>query len=302
MPDDLFRVEGKTEIGVHPLAAIFPMLSDEELAELAADIKENGQLHPIICTVDGKLIVDGRNRIAACKIAGVEPWFENRICSEEEARALIVSANLQRRNMTKGQQAMALAMIHPEPAKRGGTKDRGSMFGDQTLVTRERLSLARAVYRASPDVLAPVVLSGAMSLDAAILELEARRREAESDTVRIARLRNEAPDIADLVLEERLGLEEAIAALDKRIAEAKRVEASKRDTIYRTAEAIYSGTRAWAVDDFIAGVGDRIADPEFRDTLLGRLRLDPNTPTCDEIMKGAASLCKIINYLMEHKK
>src|SRR6516165_3714670 len=44
--------------------------------------------------------------------------------SEGRALAYIVSANLNRRNLTKGQQAMALAMIYPEPARgRGKTDD-----------------------------------------------------------------------------------------------------------------------------------------------------------------------------------
>ena len=39
----------------------------------AADIKANGLVHPIMLDVDGKILVDGRNRLKACEIAGVEP-------------------------------------------------------------------------------------------------------------------------------------------------------------------------------------------------------------------------------------
>jgi ParB-like chromosome segregation protein Spo0J len=57
---------------VHPIADLFPMMTDEELADLAADIKANGLLHPIVVDKEGALI-DGRNRARACEIAGVEP-------------------------------------------------------------------------------------------------------------------------------------------------------------------------------------------------------------------------------------
>jgi ParB-like chromosome segregation protein Spo0J len=57
---------------VHPYADAFPMMSDDKLDALADDIKVNGLLHPIIRDKDGRL-VDGRNRLAACKRAGIEP-------------------------------------------------------------------------------------------------------------------------------------------------------------------------------------------------------------------------------------
>ena len=41
----------------------------------------------------------------------------------DDPRAYIISSNIARRHMSKGQQAMAVAMMYPEPAK---TKRKGS--------------------------------------------------------------------------------------------------------------------------------------------------------------------------------
>jgi N6-adenosine-specific RNA methylase IME4 len=61
-------------IPVHPAANIFPMMDEKRLAELALDIQENGQQVPIRL-LDG-LLIDGRNRLAACRIAKVQPIFD----------------------------------------------------------------------------------------------------------------------------------------------------------------------------------------------------------------------------------
>jgi hypothetical protein len=101
---------------VHPLAALFPMMTDDELVELADDITTNGLLHPLVIDANGVLI-DGRNRLRACEIARVEPRFEQ--LDGRDPTGFIVSANIARRHLSKAQQAMALAMIYPEPEKGG---------------------------------------------------------------------------------------------------------------------------------------------------------------------------------------
>lgn len=63
--------------GNHPYADEFPMASAEELDELAASIATVGLIHPVVLTPQG-LVLDGRNRLAACEKAGVEPTFETR--------------------------------------------------------------------------------------------------------------------------------------------------------------------------------------------------------------------------------
>ena len=80
--------------------------------------------------------------------------------------------------MTKGQQAMALAMIYPEPTPGKRNDLSGGLTGSakERHALSERLSLARAVLRAAPDDLAPQVLVGGLSLDKAFEEVEKRQR------------------------------------------------------------------------------------------------------------------------------
>src|SRR6516162_8020043 len=96
----------KSKYKVHPVAALFPMLSDQELKELAEDIKEKG-LQQAIMLDKNEQIVDGRNRMAACEIAKITPKFET--LNGIEPEAYIISQNLARRHMTGGQRAMVAA-------------------------------------------------------------------------------------------------------------------------------------------------------------------------------------------------
>lgn len=92
---------------VHPAAAIFPLLSGEPFSELVADIRQHGLRHPIVL-LEGA-ILDGRNRAAACELAGVEPRFEEFI--GEDPIAFVVSTNLRRRHLDEAQRAMVAKRI-----------------------------------------------------------------------------------------------------------------------------------------------------------------------------------------------
>lgn len=85
----------------HEYAALFPMATDAELQEMAADIRQRGLLCPII-TLDGK-VLDGRNRLRACEIAGATPRFQK--YAGADPLADVVSWNLKRRHLTPSQQA-----------------------------------------------------------------------------------------------------------------------------------------------------------------------------------------------------
>jgi hypothetical protein len=203
----------------HTAADIFPMMTADELAELAADIKANGLAIPVVIDSKAGLLIDGRNRLAACNLAGVEPRFEE--LGDRDPLAFIASANLNRRNLTKGQQAMLLAMIYPEPEKGGrGRKSAAINCAETSQFSRRRLEQARSVLAFSRPM-AEDVVSGVRKLDAALGEVEAARSQSEGEHARLDRLRSGAPDLADLVAEERMTLGEATAAWTQRESERR---------------------------------------------------------------------------------
>lgn len=207
------------KIPVHEAADVFPMLQEDELKELAEDIKANGQHQPIIIK-DGVLI-DGRNRLAACKIAGVEPIVQE--LDGQDPVAYILSANINRRHLTKGQRAMAVAMIYPEKGR--GKSPTKLEFNAETL------RKAREVLRILPE-LAKQVRDGNPSLNEAYEKAKSYRQSSEYAAECLARLRKEAPDLADLVEEERMTLPEAIAAYEAR----KQQEKNDREAVYSLLE------------------------------------------------------------------
>ncbi len=91
----------------HPIADIFPMLSNDELNVLADDIKANGLEVPITL-FEGK-ILDGRNRFQACMIADVDATFVE--YTGDDPLQFVVSHNLHRRHLNESQRAMAAARI-----------------------------------------------------------------------------------------------------------------------------------------------------------------------------------------------
>jgi hypothetical protein len=93
----------------HPIADVWPMMDETKLAELADDIRKNGQLVPV-WVYEGK-ILDGRNRWAACQIAGVEP--KTKEYTGDEPTAFAVAMNDRRRHMNKGALAAVAAELEP---------------------------------------------------------------------------------------------------------------------------------------------------------------------------------------------
>lgn len=224
---------------IHEAAAVFPMLPEDELQELAEDIKANGLLDPIVLDHDGAL-VDGRNRLAACRIAGVEPRYTS--LNGHDPVTYILSKNVARRNLTKGQRAMAAARM------RLLSKQATREVAESSAVSASRVAQASTVIQHAPD-LADAVMAGTMPLNAAYDEARQRKAEAETreerakrDERNLAMLRVSAPDLADLVAEERMALGEAMGAYETDREMMRRMLAARtRRTRYT--EAIHQAAR-----------------------------------------------------------
>jgi len=89
----------------HPLSEVFPLMAKDELESLAKDIQIHG-LNDQIVVLDG-MILDGRNRFEACRIAEVEPMFRD--YDGDDPEAFVQSQNYHRRHLSESQRAMAAA-------------------------------------------------------------------------------------------------------------------------------------------------------------------------------------------------
>lgn len=98
----------------HPAAEILPLMEGADLQALAADIRANGLREPIwLYEMErGKRVVlDGRNRLRACVLAGVDPSF--RVYEGDDPVAFVVSHNVPRRHLSVAQKAACAAEMLP---------------------------------------------------------------------------------------------------------------------------------------------------------------------------------------------
>lgn len=175
---------------VHEHAEYYPMLSEEQLVELAADIQENGQRDPITVTSDG-ILIDGRNRWEACKRLGIEPKIE--VQDVEDVGAFVRSRN-ERRHQPTGSRAMstALSLEHDGKRKKNDKGDgywaRGSLMSrsghkeTESSHFRKRVNEAGLVLDLLPD-LAWQVVDGTVALDDAYRQACAERDNREAERI-----------------------------------------------------------------------------------------------------------------------
>jgi hypothetical protein len=185
---------------VHPLCDLFPLMNGSDLGCLEGDLLENGLINPIVVH-EGQL-VDGRNRLLACKSAHVKPrfveWRDVRSGSESLAR-WIWSVNAERRHLTldqylavqvafgawEEQQAAKLKMVeggkaagkgrpqqgvtkssHPNPPPERAPAVR-SKLAKQLNVSEHKVQQALNVQKADPGLLKEVTKGTVKLSDAA---------------------------------------------------------------------------------------------------------------------------------------
>jgi anti-sigma28 factor (negative regulator of flagellin synthesis) len=224
---------------IHQYAELFPMMTAAELEALAADIAENGLLHPIVLWRGA--ILDGRNRLLACEKAGVEPRFEELIregdtdLDESRALRLVISANVQRRDLTAAQRAIVAARTWGlDGYSKGGRPEKGKLIQTESVSQRQltgqfhissaSLTQARDVLAEAPD-LAAQVESAAMSLAAAHDQLQQRRKQ----TAQKAKDAERVTEYKEAISSGEISLDEALQKAIEQEREQKERDAAEAD-------------------------------------------------------------------------
>ena len=226
---------------VHPAAALFPLLPDAELAELADDIRRRGLTHPVWLwnDPDGKTwLLDGRNRVRASALASVRA--ETRVFNGDELEAVefAISENVRRRHLTTGQKAAvayeALPVIEAATAERERRR-RAAAAAAQVRDERGRLAAKPAPNVAADRTCADLHTCGESAEHArpkperAVDLAAAKAGTSGRATAQFKRIAEQTPDLAVKVRSGELALD----AAEKELRHRQRVEARRTEDLER---------------------------------------------------------------------
>lgn len=164
----------------HPIANIFPAMSDSEFQSLRDDIEQYGQREPI-WLYEGK-VIDGRHRLRACTELGKAPRTE--AYDGFDATAFVVSLNLHRRHLSESQRAMVAAKLaNLENGQKASSANLQSTAVSQTraaemlnVSTRTVAAAAKVKDEGAPELVAAVE-AGHVSVSAAAAVAEAPKEQ-----------------------------------------------------------------------------------------------------------------------------
>ena len=251
---------------IHESAELFPMLPQDELSELALDISSNGLNHPLVyAVIDGEnVLIDGRNRLAACKLADIEPRYLE--FEGDDIEAFILSENINRRHMDKGQRAMAVAMMFPE--KRQGKKNTSLKFNE---VSSGYIRQARTVLAYAPTLAKEVLAGNGSKLHQAYDIAKQIKADHESKTSAYERLKSEAPELVALVDDESLSVEEALRTHKERIKEREAAEKANRHAAFKLLASVFQASELFHNEAFSDHYSDLLSKhPDEFTQLTGR--------------------------------
>lgn len=159
-----------------PVAQESPDMSNEELAELVADIRVHGQLVPI--WKSGDEVIDGRKRLMACQKLGIEPKIVD-LSPEQRPKDIAYSLNLIRTHYTPSQRAMFAAkratatkadagsMRHPATTNLELLGKTVGQAAKETGVSSSTVAVAKRVMRLAAPEVTSAVEAGKLSLHSA---------------------------------------------------------------------------------------------------------------------------------------
>lgn len=219
---------------LHPLCSMFPPISDEELSLLAESIRANGLREPVVMI--GDLVLDGQNRIAACKLAGVDPHY--REFNGSDPLAFVLDVNLHRRHLNTAQKAQIASRL--ATLTHGG--DRKSQSAQQNQIIGQLFDLT--------------------------IEEAAKRCDTSTDAVvKYRRVESSDPDLAERAVRGHVTLNAAVDLINSRQAKLSAMPKTntERDVTKdsKIVEAVITGDNSdliYEVAKLYVKAEDRIAD------------------------------------------
>lgn len=223
----------------HEIANVWPLLDDEKLQELAADIRANGLVNPI-WTYEGK-VLDGRNRYKACLLANVAPKFNE--YKGDEPTAFAVSMNDKRRHMNKGQLGAIGAELEPYFAK-----DAKKRY-DQTVGRPKRFEPKHEVKAPdfgskSVEKIPPISTPATSPKQPQTKELNARQEAAKSVGVNdryvqdAKKVKQEAPEVFEKLKAGKITMQDAKREVAKKPTDDWRKDERDRQALAKKGEAV----------------------------------------------------------------
>jgi len=171
---------------LHPLAALFPPMQDDEFLALCESIRLHGQREPVL--VWDNLILDGVHRTRACMRLGISPQTEQFEGDADDAQAMVLDLNLHRRHLSTSQRAMIAAglaqwQVGDNQHTNGGSSNSLTQAEAAALLNVGETTLREAkklMSEADADLVENVRF-GSSSLNAATREHEYREWQKEHE-------------------------------------------------------------------------------------------------------------------------
>jgi ParB-like chromosome segregation protein Spo0J len=215
----------------HPICLLIPSADDDELQDLTDDIRAHGLIAPIVL-FEG-MILDGRNRAAACERAGIAPRYVSFEGGREDALILVVSHNLKRRHLTK--QAIADALVAAEDFNLHYT-----LAEPMAAATAEGPEAQAVIKITEPKTASSRKLAQAAGRVVSHVMIAATRKVKEKGE----------PELQEAVKKGRIGVQDAAKAADLPPEQQKAIAGSPkpRRAAAEAAEAAMNAARAGGIE------------------------------------------------------
>ena len=267
---------------VHPACAMLPMMSEASLAEMADDIATNGQQQAVI--LHRGLLLDGRNRLRACELAGVAP--EIREWEGDDPVRWVLSLNFHRRHLTDSQKSIvgaraedllakrvtARAEAPPPPPEDG--EDMPTVVAEKPQSDKEIRRQARETAAAMVNVSEKAIARGRKLIDNAVPELVgavARGTVTLTQATRVAKLDTEAQQALvaqgdDAIVEEAVRIQQSKASSRPSVTKA----IAELDLLCATVTIRKIATGEWTVEGRVHEAEETLDQraPTFKEAVI----------------------------------